>query len=141
MAKATKASATSNAGCPCGSGRAEADCCAALCADRLAGGAGAPTPEALMRSRYWAYVRAQLDYLRATWHPSTCPADLDADPATRWLGLEIRHHEIDSDGDQGQVEFIARYKLGGRAHRLHEHSRFVRENGHWLYVDGDFLAA
>ena len=94
-----------------------------------------------MRSRYWAFVRAQLDYLRATWHPSTCPADLDADPTTRWLGLEIRHHEIDSDGDQGQVEFIARYKLGGRAHRLHERSRFVRENGHWLYVDGDFLAA
>ena len=139
MARATKASATSNAGCPCGSGRAEADCCAALCADRLAGGAGAPTPEALMRSRYWAYVRAQLDYLRATWHPSTCPADLEADAEARWLGLEIRRSEM--NGDRGLVEFVARYKIGGRAHRLHESSRFVRENGHWFYLDGDFPAA
>ena len=94
-----------------------------------------------MRSRYWAYVRAQLDYLRATWHPSTCPADLDADPATRWLGLEIRHHEIDSDGDQILAAFTARCFLGGRAHRLPLRIRFLPAHGHWLYVDGDFLAA
>ena len=84
-------------------------------------------------------MRTQLDYLRATWHPSTCPADLEADAEARWLGLEIRRSEM--NGDRGLVEFVARYKIGGRAHRLHETSRFVRENGHWFYLDGDFLAA
>ena len=137
MAKPTKTPGKDH--CPCGSGLPEADCCAALCTDRLAGGRGAPTPETLMRSRYWGYVRTQLDYLRATWHPSTCPADLEADAEARWLGLEIRRSEM--NGDRGLVEFVARYKIGGRAHRLHESSRFVRENGHWFYLDGDFLAA
>ena len=131
--------------CPCGrsgsasKGRSRAVTFGECCGPLLQGKQFAVDAEALMRSRYWAYVHAQLDYLRATWHPSTCPADLDAAPATRWLGLEIRHHEIDSDGEQGQVEFIARYRLDGRGQRLHEHSQFVREEGRWFYVSGEFL--
>jgi SEC-C motif-containing protein len=77
------------------------------------------------------------DYLLATWHPSTRPAELEApEPGLKWLGLDVRAHRI-QDVDHATVEFVARSKLGGRAHRLHELSRFVREAGHWLYLDGN----
>jgi SEC-C motif-containing protein len=90
-----------------------------------------------MRSRYSAYVHGLTDYLIATWHPGTRPSALEASPpGLRWLGLEVRRHAI-QDGDHSTVEFVARSKLGGRAQRLHEISRFVREQGHWYYVDGD----
>lgn len=93
----------------------------------------------LMRSRYTAYVLGDTAYLRATWADATCPADLDAsaDNATRWLGLQIKRH-TQVDADHAKVEFVARYKVGGRAHRLHETSRFERDGqGRWRYVDGD----
>jgi SEC-C motif-containing protein len=90
-----------------------------------------------MRSRYSAYVLKLGDYLLATWHPSTRPGELDlaADPA-RWLGLEIRRSG-QQDEAHAIVEFVARYRIAGRGHRLHEVSRFVREDGRWHYVDGD----
>jgi SEC-C motif-containing protein len=100
----------------------------------------APTAEALMRSRYSAFVLDQLDYLLATWHAGTRPSALEPNPpGLRWLGLEVKRHEVDTfDPDRASVEFVARSKpTGGRAHRLHEKSRFVREGGHWFYVDGD----
>jgi SEC-C motif-containing protein len=78
-------------------------------------------------------------YLMETWHASTRPAslDLDQEPATRWLGLEILASVAGSDNDPtGTVEFVARFKIGGRAARLHEVSRFVRQDGRWFYVDG-----
>ena len=95
-----------------------------------------------MRSRYSAYVLGLDDYLRATWHATTRPAAGDplCDSTTRWLGLEIRSHAPGA-GDEATVEFVARYKVGGRAHRLHEISRFVREEGRWYYVDGNYVAA
>lgn len=91
-----------------------------------------------MRSRYTAYTLLREDYLLATWHTSTRPASLDlaADAATKWIGLEVKRHE-QQDTDHAIVEFVARYKVNGRAHRLHEVSRFVREDGRWFYVDGD----
>ena len=95
-----------------------------------------------MRSRYTAYTQGREDYLLATWHPSTrpsAPLGLADDTATKWLGLEVRRHEP-RDAEHAIVEFVARYKVGGRAHRLHETSRFVRENGRWFYVDGDIEA-
>jgi len=121
--------------CSCGSQRPYADCCAPL----HAGGA-APTAEALMRSRYSAYVLALEPYLLATWHADTRPAQLDlaAGEKTQWLGLQIKRQQ--STGDSAIVEFVARYKTGGRAHRLHETSRFLREEGRWYYVDGEFPA-
>ena len=89
-----------------------------------------------MRSRYSAYVLQQSDYLQATWHVSTRPAEAVVfEPGLRWLGLDVRRHEVLAD-DRAVVEFVARSKLGGRAHRLHETSRFVREGGRWYYVDG-----
>ena len=92
-----------------------------------------------MRSRYSAYVLALEPYLLATWHPSTRPESLDLDDGTqtRWLGLDIRKHQS-TGPDTALVEFVARYKIAGRAHRLHESSRFVREQGHWFYLDGEF---
>lgn len=121
--------------CPCGTALPYARCCG-----RWHEGPEhlrAPTAEALMRSRYSAFVLGRADYLLATWHPSTRPAGLAPnEPGLRWLGLEVKRHEV-QDADHASVEFVARSKLGGRAHRLHESSRFVREDGRWYYVDGD----
>ncbi len=96
----------------------------------------APDAERLMRSRYSAFVLQRRDYLLATWHASTRPATLEFEPDARWLGLEVRCHRV-PDADHAEVEFVARYRVAGRAVRLHELSRFVREAGRWFYVDGD----
>jgi len=120
--------------CSCGSNKPYADCCARY----VEGNEPAPTAEALMRSRYTAYTRLSEDYLLATWHPSTRPASLGLaeDVPTKWLGLDVKRHE-QQDANHAIVEFVARYKVNGRAHRLREVSRFVREDGRWFYVDGD----
>ncbi len=121
--------------CPCGLGRPYAACCGPLHA-----GAIAETAEALMRSRYSAYVLGDIDYLLATWHAATRPAQIDLGDAaaTRWLGLEVKRHAM-TGADSAIVEFVARYKVGGAAAvRLHELSHFVREDGRWYYVDGQF---
>jgi len=140
--------------CPCGG-----PSLAACCGPYIAGDSLPSTAEALMRSRYTAYTQRNEDYLRATWHPSTRPQDaiLDKDEHLRWLGLEIksalrlrqRKAELPdhpgSDADSDTVEFVARFKVGGRAHRLHETSRFLREpdpaiggTPRWFYLDGTF---
>lgn len=120
--------------CPCGSTLPHAVCCG-----RYHDGPQhlqAPSAEALMRSRYSAFVLGLRDYLLATWHTSTRPADLEADPpGMKWLALDVKRTS-QQDADHATVEFVARSKLAGRAHRLHEVSRFVRE-GRWFYVDGD----
>ena len=92
-----------------------------------------------MRSRYTAYVLKLEDYLLQTWHPDTRPATLDLaeDTATKWLGLEVRRFEATGD-DTAIVEFVARYKVNGKAERLHEVSRFVTMDGKWYYVDEKF---
>jgi SEC-C motif-containing protein len=113
---------------------AYADCCGRFL-DHF-GDAPAPDAEHLMRSRYSAFVLERADYLLATWYPSTRPASLDFDEATKWLGLEVREHKP-TGADTAEVEFVARYRVQGRAVRLHERSRFVREDGRWFYVDGD----
>lgn len=121
--------------CPCNASANYAACC-----QPLHEGAPADTAEALMRSRYSAYVLGLRDYLVATWHPATRPVpfELDETPGRRWLGLEVRRHAQLGD-DKAVVEFVARYKPGGAsAVRLHEISRFERVDGRWLYVDGDF---
>ena len=122
--------------CPCGLPAPYADCCGRYHAGPLH--LQAPDAEALMRSRYSAFVNGLPDYLLATWHASTRPATLEPDPpGLRWLGLDVRRH-ASQDADHATVEFVARSKLGGRAQRLHETSRFVREEGRWFYVDGEF---
>lgn len=91
-----------------------------------------------MRSRYAAYVLGREDYLMATWHAVTRPAalDLDTHPRPQWLGLTVKS-STQGDGRHATVEFVARYKLNGRAFKLHESSCFERVGGRWLYVDGE----
>jgi SEC-C motif-containing protein len=138
---------TAPAGCPCG-GPALATCCGPY----IAGAAIAPSAEALMRSRYTAYGQRNEPYLLATWHASTRPADpiMSEEEKVQWLGLEVksalrlRQRKADeADLTRDTVEFVARFKINGRAQRLHEISNFVREPAEggdlrWFYVDGSF---
>ena len=125
--------------CPCGrsnaKGRplAQADCCGPLHA-----GLPAPDAECLMRSRYSAFVLGDVPYLLATWHPSQRPAELELEAGGKWLGLEVKQHRV-TGPDSAEVEFVARFRVAGKAVRQHERSRFVREDGRWFYVDGDAL--
>ena len=120
--------------CFCGSGEPYATCCGRL----HSGAENATSAEALMRSRYSAYVLGLEPYLLATWHASTRPAALHLaeEAGTKWLGLEVKRQQA-QDASHATVEFVARYRIAGRGHRLHETSRFVCEDGRWLYVDGD----
>ena len=120
------------AACPCASGQAYAGCCGRWHAGALH--LQAPSPQALMRSRYSAYALRLDGYVLDTWHPDPRPAMLDPNPpGLRWLGLELRAQTL-LNADQGTVEFVARSKLDGRAHRLHELSLFERAGGRWLYL-------
>ena len=120
--------------CPCGRPASYEECCGPI----VAGEVAAPDAERLMRSRYTAYTLGLAPYLLSTWHPRTRPVDLLLDAGVKWLGLEVRAHQA-LDAERAQVEFVARSRLAGRGQRLHELSRFVREAGQWLYVDGDLL--
>ena len=124
----------SSTSCPCGLPAPYRDCCGRWHHGPLR--LQAPDAQALMRSRYSAYVLDEIDYLLQTWHPATRPAALAPnEPGTKWLGLEVRRHDR-QDAQHETVEFVARVRLHGRASRLHEVSRFVREDGRWLYVEG-----
>lgn len=122
--------------CPCGSGALDLQCCARY----LTGLATAADALSLMRSRYTAYVRDDQRYLQATWHPRSRPAMPALTPTSaatcKWIGLKIIRHE--QHGATATVEFIASYKMGGRAQQLHEVSQFECEDGLWLYIDGQF---
>ncbi|MBW0171867.1 MAG: YchJ family protein [Hydrogenophaga sp.] len=118
--------------CPCGRALAFAACCGRY----LGSGVPAPDAESLMRSRYTAFVRGDVAHLLATWHASRRPASLDLDAGVKWLGLDVKRHRA-LDADHAEVEFVARSRVQGRGQRLHERSRFVREDGWWFYVDGD----
>lgn len=123
--------------CPCG-GPAYAACCGRF----IDAGALPPTAPELMRSRYTAFVLRNEAYLRKTWCARNRPAGpLFEPPLPQWLGLEIVGDT--QDGDAATVEFIARYKINGRAQKLHEVSRFLREHNDaglaaWSYLDGQF---
>lgn len=123
---------TSTDRCPCGFAQSYAACCG-----RWHAGAPPPTAEALMRSRYSAFVIRNEPYLLASWHPSRRPSRVTFDPQQKWLGLKVVA-SMSTGEHSAEVEFIARYRIGGAsAARLHERSRFVREDGRWFYVDGD----
>ena len=92
----------------------------------------------MLCSRYSAFVLGHVPYLLATWHGSHRPAELTLDAGAKWLGLEIKQHRITGE-HSAEVEFVARCRVGGKAVRQHERSRFLREEGRWFYVDGDVL--
>ena len=130
---------TAQAACPCGrlspkhQPLALADCCGRYLDHFDA--VPAPDAEHLMRSRYSAFVLQRRDYLLATWHAAQRPSTLEFEPGAQWLGLDVRRHRV-LDADHAEVEFVARYRVAGKAVRLHERSRFIREGGRWYYVDG-----
>lgn len=96
------------------------------------------TAEELMRSRYSAYAKGNAAWLLSSWHPATRPANLELCSGTKWIGLQVLRHAADADDpDRAIVEFVARCRVGGRARRMHETSRFMREDGRWYYVDGE----
>lgn len=115
--------------CPCGSGKTLASCCQPYINGTLV----APTAEALMRSRYSAYAIHDEQYLLNSWHVSTRPDHIDADPSVQWIRLKI----IDADSSQNHVEFVATFRLNGKAFKLCENSRFVFEEGQWFYLESE----
>ncbi|MFI0943562.1 YchJ family protein [Streptomyces sp. NPDC021020] len=117
--------------CPCGLPAAFADCCGALHQGR----AHAGTAEQLMRSRYAAFAVRDTRYLLRTWHSTTRPRELDLDRDVRWTGLDILGGTGGSAfHTEGTVEFRAHYRHRGGEGAQHEDSRFVREDGLWVYV-------
>ena len=126
--------------CPCGSGLAYADCCEPV----IAGVRPALTAEALMRARYAAYARAEIDFLLSSLHPSARDghdekAVRDWAENSRWLGLTILSTEAGGEQDDtGAVEFEATYAYGeeGRPRRHHERAEFTREGGAWFFIHG-----
>ncbi|WP_375177434.1 YchJ family protein [Marinobacter mobilis] len=116
--------------CPCGSARPYADCCQPWHV-----GQPAPTPEALMRSRYTAFVLELAEYLSQTWHSSTRPSSLSLEGSPQWLSLQVL--SAGTRGDRGQVHFRAVYRSGDGFGYLEEQSDFVLEQGRWFYVAGD----
>lgn len=129
--------------CPCGSGTEFAHCC-----DPFLKGTRVPeTAEQTMRARYTAHTRADMAYLMATLHPSNINEG-DEEAARRWaeesqwLGLEILGTNAGMAGDsEGAVEFIARFRdRSGQIHAHHELSTFVKEDGRWLFKEGQTAA-
>lgn len=124
--------------CPCGGYQGLSlfkDCCGPY----LSGAALPASAECLMRSRYTAYVYHDESYLLKTWHPKTRPQSLDLiNSMSQWIGLTVHEfHEVDETHQE--VSFTAKYKDNGRAFKMCEHSRFVKEAGRWFYLDGDDL--
>ena len=125
--------------CPCGRTTAKGQPLALeACCGLYHAGQAAPDAESLMRSRYSAFVRGDVPYLMATWQSSQRPAELTLEAGAKWLGLDIKQHRV-TGADTAEVEFVARFRVGGKAVRQHERSRFVREDGRWFYVEGDVL--
>lgn len=117
--------------CPCGRAADYPVCCGRY----LDQGVRVPDCETLMRSRYTAFVRQDLAYLLASWHPSTC-ADLQSGDlaGTTWLGLDVLRSK--TGFKKGYVEFRARYLDNAKKeHSLHEISRFTLHKKRWVYVD------
>jgi len=130
--------ATTN--CPCGSEKPYEQCCGPYHA-----GAPAPTAEALMRSRYSAYVKGEIDYLVES-HTPKGREEVDRELTEKWakdsewLGLTIASTEAGGPDDvEGMVEFIARFRAEGQERSHRERSRFEKLDGRWYYVDGKEL--
>lgn len=123
--------------CPCGSALEYSLCCEPY----LSGYIVPPTPARLMRSRYSAFVTKNAEYLINTWHPSLQAANFRADieagfAGTQWLGLTVFDEAPGRNEQEGFVSFVARFREDSRHGAIIERSRFLFENGHWYYIDG-----
>jgi SEC-C motif domain protein len=119
--------------CPCYSGKVYTDCC-----QPLHNGTPAPDAERLMRSRYSAYALKLPEYILHTWHQDTQPKSLTQEDlgGIKWLKLQVLSYE-QPDADTAFVKFVATFQTGNqKKEQLTEYSRFSRESGQWLYIDG-----
>ncbi|MFW7381372.1 MAG: YchJ family protein [Oligoflexus sp.] len=119
--------------CPCGSKKPFNSCCGLYVQQGIA----APDPEALMRSRYTAFYLNDIEYLKKTWHPETCPEELDAEEPSKWVGLEILDSSLEGE-EEGEVEFRAYLIFDNKLETLHEISDFCKLDGKWVYHSGEF---
>lgn len=123
--------------CPCGLPKAFDECCGPIIQ-----GSPAATAEALMRARYTAFIRGDMDFLEKTLAPEKQDAFDKAEVAASakglsGLGLEVRAcYGGAEEDDSGGVEYVARFKVNGQVHAHHELASFRRENGAWVYADG-----
>ena len=133
-----KKNASAAALCPCGSGLCLAECCGRY----LTGGAehlGAPTPEALMRSRYTAFALGDEAYLLDTWETAHRPDAIWArgEARVKWLSLKVLEASA-PEGNTGRVRFVATGRTSAGAFKQSENSRFLRgADGRWRYVSGE----
>jgi|APDOM4702015248_1054824.scaffolds.fasta_scaffold00001_370 SEC-C motif-containing protein len=124
--------------CPCGSGKTYETCCESYHKNH-----NAPTAEALMRSRYAAFVFGLADYLFETTHPSNRTKNLKEEIAftckgVAWTGLEVMEKWQGGESDKvGKVSFRASFIQEGKNGLHVEHSRFKRFGKAWMYVDGE----
>jgi SEC-C motif-containing protein len=127
--------------CPCGSGAAYAECCEPI----ITGSNPAETPERLMRARYSAYVRGEMDFLFESTHPKhregyDHKGTREWAESAEWLGLEILETARGGEGESiGEVEFIARFKDKGVTREHHELASFKREKGNWYFAEGSMV--
>ena len=130
-----KISISKSTKCPCGSGLKYSNCCSQF----IKLSKSAPTAEILMRSRYTSYVIKNENYLLSTWHHTTRPETLKLDgDVAQWLRLTIINTDAGMEKDmEGTVEFNAEFKVNEHKQSLHEVSRFIKEDGHWFYMDGN----
>lgn len=121
--------------CPCGQGE-YAQCCQPLHTVQ----AKAQSAEQLMRSRYSAFARHEIDYIVQTTalgqqQALDVPAISDWSKSNQWLRLEVVQADEHLDKTHAQVEFKAHYHDGKQAHVHHEVSHFVKQNGAWFFLD------
>lgn len=128
--------------CPCESGKKYDACCGPV----IAGAETAATAEALMRSRYSAFVKKQVDYLRESLHPDyrhdyDSAASRQWAETSEWVKLEVLKTEGGGEDDkEGTVEFIATYRQKNATIPHHELGNFSRKNGMWYYTDGKLIS-
>lgn len=119
--------------CPCNEQVAYTHCCQPY----HLGQATPNTAEKLMRSRYSAYALKDFGYVAKTWHSTTKPnTAFDSDTDTKWVRLKINKAWDSKQPNEAFVEFTAKYKVNGKAEKMHEVSRFIKENEQWFYIDG-----
>lgn len=131
--------------CPCGSGELYQNCCYPF----HKGYQKPDTPEKLMRSRYSAYALKNARYIIATTHPQNEGYLQDKKiwtqrlmqymNSTAFLGLQVMNSRTSDDSNEGFVTFHATLMVNGNDASFTEKSRFVKQGGKWLYIDGEFL--
>ena len=126
--------------CPCNSNKNYGSCCGLYIGTKE----HAPTPEAMMRTRYTAYVLGDMSHLIKT-IPLLERKAFDERSAlawsksAEWLGLEVLGSKEYEQGRKARVEFIAKYKIEGEEQKHHEIAMFEKTQNRWFFVDSKIL--